>query len=99
MRLRQPWPRVVRNPMLRRLMAQSMFQAVARSKQARSLRQRLSARTRTICTAAWRDFRGQDMPRPLKVKIFMDKSAGVVEEQVNTWLASQTAANIIKTET
>ena len=39
------------------------------------------------------------MPRPLKIKIFMDTSAGAIEEQINAWLASQTSASIIKTET
>ena len=39
------------------------------------------------------------MPKPLKVKIFMDVSASVVEEQVNAWLAKLDAATIIKTET
>jgi hypothetical protein len=39
------------------------------------------------------------MRQPLKVKIFMDVSASVVEEQVNAWLAKLDAATIIKTET
>jgi hypothetical protein len=39
------------------------------------------------------------MPRPLKVKIFMDSSASAIEEQINAWLASQTSSSIIKTET
>jgi hypothetical protein len=39
------------------------------------------------------------MPRPLKIKIFMDVSASVVEEQVNAWLAKLEAATIIKSET
>jgi len=39
------------------------------------------------------------MPRPLQVKIFMDSQASVIEEQINAWLASQTAVSIIKTET
>ena len=38
------------------------------------------------------------MPRPLKIKIFMDVSASVVEEQVNAWLA-KLEATIIKSET
>ena len=38
------------------------------------------------------------MPRPLKIKIFMDVSASVVEEQVNGWLA-KLDATIIKSET
>ena len=39
------------------------------------------------------------MPKPLKVKLFMDVSASVVEEQVNAWLAKLGSAAIIKTET
>ncbi len=39
------------------------------------------------------------MPKPLKVKLFMDVSASVIEEQVNAWLAKLGAASIIKTET
>jgi hypothetical protein len=39
------------------------------------------------------------MPKPLKVKIFMDVSASVVEEQINTWLTKLGSAAIIKTET
>jgi hypothetical protein len=39
------------------------------------------------------------MRQPLKVKLFMDVSASVVEEQINAWLAKLDAATIIKTET
>jgi len=39
------------------------------------------------------------MPRPLKVKIFMDPRANVIEEQANTWLADLGSATIIKTDT
>jgi hypothetical protein len=39
------------------------------------------------------------MPRPLQVKIFMNSRANVIEEQVNSWLSSQTSVSIIKTET
>ena len=39
------------------------------------------------------------MPKPLKVKIFMDVSASVVEEQINAWLAKLGSVAIIKTET
>ena len=39
------------------------------------------------------------MPRPMKVRIFMDASAGAVEQQINAWLDQQGAAAIIKTET
>jgi hypothetical protein len=39
------------------------------------------------------------MRQPLKVKIFMDVSASVVEEQVNAWLAKLESATIIKTDT
>jgi hypothetical protein len=39
------------------------------------------------------------MPRPLKIKIFMDTSASAIEEQINAWLAGLGLATIIKTET
>ena len=39
------------------------------------------------------------MPKPLKVKIFMDSKASAVEEQINSWLASLGSATIIKMET
>ncbi|HWX35712.1 MAG TPA: hypothetical protein VNZ53_50860 [Steroidobacteraceae bacterium] len=39
------------------------------------------------------------MPRPMKVKIFMDASASAVEEQINAWLGRLGSASIIKTET
>jgi hypothetical protein len=39
------------------------------------------------------------MPKPLKVKLFMDTSASAVEEQLNTWLGQLGSAAIIKTET
>jgi hypothetical protein len=39
------------------------------------------------------------MPKPLKVKLFMNASASAVEEQLNTWLGELGAAAIIKTET
>jgi hypothetical protein len=39
------------------------------------------------------------MPKPMKVKIFMDVKATVVEEQINAWLDYAGAATIIKTET
>jgi hypothetical protein len=39
------------------------------------------------------------MPRPLKVKIFMDTKPTAVEEQINGWLAGLGLATIIKTET
>jgi hypothetical protein len=39
------------------------------------------------------------MPKPLKVKIIMNASASVVEEQLNTWLGQLGSAAIIKTET
>jgi hypothetical protein len=39
------------------------------------------------------------MPKPLKIKIFMNASAIAVEEQINTWLAELGSAAIIKTET
>ena len=39
------------------------------------------------------------MPKPLKVKIFMDASASIIEEQINAWLEGLGSAAIIKTET
>ena len=39
------------------------------------------------------------MPRPLKIKIFMDTRTSVIEEQINAWLENLGAASIIKTET
>ena len=39
------------------------------------------------------------MPKPMKVKLFMDASAGTIEEQINTWLVDIGSAAIIKTET
>jgi hypothetical protein len=39
------------------------------------------------------------MPKPMKVKIFMDEEAGLLEEQINTWLEDHGSATIIKTET
>ena len=39
------------------------------------------------------------MPKPLKVKIFMDVSSSVIEEQINAWLEKLDSATIIKTET
>jgi hypothetical protein len=39
------------------------------------------------------------MPRPMKVKIFMDSSAGAIEGQINAWLDQLGSAAIIKTET
>ena len=39
------------------------------------------------------------MPRPMKVKIFMDASASAVEQQINAWLDLQGSAAIIKMET
>jgi hypothetical protein len=39
------------------------------------------------------------MPRPMKVKIFMDASASSIESQINTWLEQLGSPTIIKTET
>ena len=39
------------------------------------------------------------MPRPMKVKIFMDSSASSLEGQINAWLDQRGSASIIKTET
>jgi hypothetical protein len=35
----------------------------------------------------------------MKVKIFMDEEASMLEEQINTWLDDLGSATIIKTET
>jgi len=39
------------------------------------------------------------MPKPLRVKIFMDAKASVIEGQVNAWLDDLGSATIIKMET
>jgi hypothetical protein len=39
------------------------------------------------------------MPKPLKVKIFMDARPGVLEEQIDAWLEHVGSPAIIKTET
>ena len=39
------------------------------------------------------------MPRPMKVKMFMDTKAGEVEKQINAWLDYLSSATIIKMET
>jgi|HubBroStandDraft_6_1064221.scaffolds.fasta_scaffold1185422_2 hypothetical protein len=39
------------------------------------------------------------MPKPLKVKVFMDASATAIEDQINIWLGQLGSAAIIKTET
>jgi hypothetical protein len=39
------------------------------------------------------------MPRAMKVKIFMDAKASVVEERINDWLSHLGSATIIKMET
>ncbi len=39
------------------------------------------------------------MPKPMKVKIFMDTRVSVIEEQINAWLDHLGSAAIIKMET
>jgi len=39
------------------------------------------------------------MPRPMKVKIFMNASASAIEEQINAWLGGLVSASIIKMQT
>ena len=39
------------------------------------------------------------MPRPMKVKVFMDGQPSAIEEQINVWLDSLGSATIIKMET
>ena len=43
--------------------------------------------------------RTSQMPRPLKVRIFMDEKPSVIEEQINAWLDDLGSATIIKMET
>ena len=39
------------------------------------------------------------MPKPMKVKLFMDTRASAIEEQINAWLTRLGSATIIKMET
>jgi hypothetical protein len=39
------------------------------------------------------------MPKSMKVKVFMDASASVIEAQINAWLDQIGVAVIIKTDT
>ena len=39
------------------------------------------------------------MPRPMKVKMFMDAKPSLIEEQINAWLDHVGSATIIKAET
>jgi hypothetical protein len=39
------------------------------------------------------------MPKSMKVRVFMDASAGAIEAQINAWLDQIGAAVIIKTDT
>jgi hypothetical protein len=39
------------------------------------------------------------MPRPMKVKMFMDAKPSMIEEQINAWLDDLGSATIIKSET
>ena len=39
------------------------------------------------------------MPKPMKVKVFMDAKASVIEQQINAWLNDIGSASVIKTET
>jgi hypothetical protein len=39
------------------------------------------------------------MPRPIKIKIFMDAKPSAIEAQINAWLDGLGSAAIIKTET
>ena len=39
------------------------------------------------------------MPRPMKVKMFMDAKPDELEKQINAWLAGLGSAAIVKTET
>jgi hypothetical protein len=39
------------------------------------------------------------MPRPMKVKFFMESQTSVLEERINAWLDDLGTASIIRTET
>jgi hypothetical protein len=39
------------------------------------------------------------MPKTMKVKVFMDATAGAIEGQINAWLDQVGAAVVIKTDT
>lgn len=39
------------------------------------------------------------MPKPMRVKFFMDSQTSVLEERINAWLDHLGAATIIRTET
>lgn len=39
------------------------------------------------------------MPKPMRVKFFMDSQTSVLEERINAWLDQLGAATIIRTET
>ena len=39
------------------------------------------------------------MPKPMKVKMFMDAKPGVIEEQINKWLGEIGSATVITSET
>ena len=39
------------------------------------------------------------MPRPMKVKMFMDAKPNAIEEQINAWLDYLGTATVIKSET
>jgi hypothetical protein len=39
------------------------------------------------------------MPNPMKVKVFMDTKASIIEEQINEWLDDISSVAIIKTDT
>jgi hypothetical protein len=47
----------------------------------------------------WWSKRVTKMPKSMKVKVFMDASASVIEAQINAWLDQIGAAVIIKTDT
>jgi hypothetical protein len=39
------------------------------------------------------------MPKPMKVKIFMDEKASVIEDQINAWLDHLGSTTIVQMET
>jgi hypothetical protein len=47
----------------------------------------------------WRSEGVSNMPKPMKVKIFMDEKASVIEDQINAWLDHLGSATIVQMET
>ena len=54
---------------------------------------------RMVAGKNWRSERASKMPKPMKVKIFMDEKASVIEDQINAWLDYLGSATIVQMET